>query len=131
MNRNRSGDAEMEQDRIDSILAAEEELIPSSGFLSAVMERVTEEARVPAPFPFPWARAIPGFLLALGVFGWGGFELVRLAVPAVRELALTQPHLSTAMELPLEQAGWVVLALAASLASWMLSRRLAGRSGLL
>lgn len=131
MNGNQSGNAAMGPDSIDNILAAEEELIPSSGFLSAVMERVNQEARQPAPFPFPWKRAIPGILLALGVFGWGGAVLVRQAIPAIRELAFSPPRVTTAMQLPLEQAGWVALALAASLASWMLSRRLAGRSGLL
>jgi hypothetical protein len=32
---------------------------------------------------------------------------------------------------PVEQAGWVALALGISLLSWLLSRRLAGRGGLL
>jgi hypothetical protein len=32
---------------------------------------------------------------------------------------------------PMEQAGWVGLALAVSLASWLLARRLAGRSEML
>jgi hypothetical protein len=31
----------------------------------------------------------------------------------------------------LEQAGWVAMALGVSLLSWLLSRRLAGRGGLL
>ena len=127
MKRTQIDNSKMDPSSIDRILAAEEELIPSSGFLGTVMESVCEEARMPAPIAFPWKRAIPGILLAAGVFGWGGFELTRQAIPAVRELALTQPHLSLAIERPLEQAGWVTLALA----SWMLSRRLAGRSGLL
>jgi hypothetical protein len=131
MKRTQIDNSKMDPSSIDRILAAEEELIPSSGFLATVMESVREEARMPAPILFPWKRAIPGILLAAGVFGWGGFELARLAIPAARELALTEPHLSLAIERPLEQAGWVALALAASLASWMLSRRLAGRSGLL
>jgi hypothetical protein len=131
MKRTQIDNSKMDPSSIDRILAAEEELIPSSGFLGTVMESVCEEARMPAPIAFPWKRAIPGILLAAGVFGWGGFELTRQAIPAVRELALTQPHLSLAIERPLEQAGWVTLALASSLASWMLSRRLAGRSGLL
>jgi hypothetical protein len=53
-------------------------------------------------------------------------EFVRFAGPALAELKLTQPHLSAAMVRPLEQAGWVVAALAVSLVSWMLSRRAAG-----
>jgi hypothetical protein len=35
------------------------------------------------------------------------------------------------MTLPLQQAGWVALALGISLASWLLARRFAGRSALL
>jgi hypothetical protein len=48
----------------------------------------------------------------------------------MKGLALNPPHLSAAVAQPLEQAGWVALALAASLLSWLLSRRLAGSSGL-
>jgi hypothetical protein len=44
---------------------------------------------------------------------------------------LTPRHLSAATVLALEQAGWVALALGSSLASWLLSRRLAGASGIL
>jgi hypothetical protein len=116
---------------IDRILAAEEVLVPSSGFLASVMESVREEATVPPPIPFPWKMAVPGILLAAGVLGWGAFELVRYSLPAVREVSLTPPHISAALILPLEQAGWVAGALAVSLLSWLLSRRLAGRSGLL
>jgi hypothetical protein len=118
-------------DPIDHILAADGELIPSSGFLASVMESVHEETRRPAPIPFPWKRALPGILLATGVFGWSAFAFVRQAIPAARETAFTPPQLSAAVERPLEQAGWVALALAVSLASWLLSRRLTGQSGLL
>jgi hypothetical protein len=131
MNRNKMDDSEMDSSLMDRILNSEEELIPSSGFVASVMEGVHEEARRAVPIRFPWKRAIPGMLLAGGVFGWGGFELIRQAIPAFRELTLSQPHLSGGVERPLEQAGWVALALAAALASWMLSRRLVERSGLL
>jgi hypothetical protein len=93
------------------------------------MERVQDEARAPAPIPFPWKRAVPGILLAAGVFGWGAYEFVRQAIPAARSIVLTVPQISAAAERPFEEAGWVVLALAVSLASWLLSRRLAGQSG--
>jgi hypothetical protein len=116
---------------MDQILASEEALIPSSGFLAAVMERVREEAAAPAPIPFPWKRALPGMVVVAGILGASAFELVRHALPAARELTLAAPHISTAMERPLEQAGWVALALGASLFSWMLSKRVAGRSGLI
>jgi hypothetical protein len=131
MNPTNKNSSEIDLNPIDHILASEEKLIPSSGFLASVMERVHEEARQPAPFPFPWKRAVPGILLAAGVFGVGAYELVRQAIPAARALTLTQPHFSVSVQRPLEQAAWVAFALAASLASWLLSRRLAGQSGLL
>jgi hypothetical protein len=131
MNRPITNHSEIAPTQLDRILTTEEELIPSSGFLASVMERMHEEARIPAPIPFPWKRAIPGILLAGGVFGWGAFEFARRAIPAVQALALTQPHLPVAVVRPLEEAGWVALALAISLASWLLSRRIAGRGGLL
>ncbi|MDR3775353.1 MAG: hypothetical protein P4K97_00535 [Terracidiphilus sp.] len=121
----------MKRETMDKILATEEELIPSSGFLASVMERVHEEAAAPPPIPFPWARAVPAIVVAAVVLGGGAVELVRLAIPAVKDLALNPPHVSAAVTQPLEQAGWVALALTASLLSWLLSRRLAGRSGLL
>lgn len=120
-----------ELSRLDAILATEEELVPSSGFLAAVMERVADEARMPAPIPFPWKRAIPGFVLVAGVFGWGAVEFVRVGVPAMKAHPMVVPHVSLAMTQPMVQAGWVALALGISLASWLLARRMAGRSGLL
>jgi hypothetical protein len=116
---------------IDRILAAEEELLPSSGFLASVMERVQEEAAAPPPIPFPWKRAIPGILLATGVLGWSAVELVRLGLSAARELSLAPPRLPAVVTHPMQDAGWVALALGASLLSWILSRRLGVRSGLL
>jgi hypothetical protein len=116
---------------IDHILATEEELIPSSGFLSSVMESVQEQAAAPPPIAFPWKRAIPGILLTSGVFGWGAVELVRLAPPLLRSLAFSSTHLSAAAVVSLENAAWVALALGTSLASWLFARRLAGGGGLL
>lgn len=124
-----------EQARIDAeveaILSSEEELIPSSGFLASVMERVEEESAVPPPIPFPWKRAIPGMVLAAGVFGWSLLELTREGLPALNSLLLTPPHLPAALVAPVESAGWVTLALGVSLFSWLLSRHLVGRGGLL
>jgi len=116
---------------IDRVLSTEVDLIPSSGFMASVMERVQEEAAAPPPIPFPWKRFIPGIVLTTGVFGWGAVELVRLGLPVARSFTFTTPHLSAAYARPVESAGWVALALGVSLASWLLSRRLAGRGGLL
>jgi hypothetical protein len=122
---------ELDPTAIDHILATEDHLVPTSGFLASVMERVREEATAPPPIPFPWKRAIPGILLAVVVFGGGAFEFVRHALPAARGLSFPAPHLSAAFDHSLEQAAWVALALGVSLFSWLLSKRLAGRSGLL
>jgi hypothetical protein len=137
MNRTKNGSEEMELNSVDRILASEEPLIPSSGFLESVMERVREEAAAPPPISFPWKRAIPAVALTASIFGWAAFELIRLGLPAARSLAavgsasLAMPHLSAAAAQPFEPAGWVALALGTSLLSWLLARRLAGRSGLL
>jgi len=126
---------------IDQILASEEELMPSSGFAASVMDRVRQEAALPAPPPFPWKRALPLLLLASGVFGWGAVELVHWGQPVFGQLGLglstlssltiSPQHLSSDLVRSLEQAGWVALALGSSLVSWLVSRRLAGHGGLL
>jgi hypothetical protein len=137
MNRIKNDGGEMELSRIDGILASEEPLIPSSGFLESVMERVREEAAAFPPIPFPWKRALPAVLLTAGIFVWAAVELIRHGLPsagalaAAGSIALAPPKLSAAVVQPLEQAGWVALALGTSLLSWLLARRLAGRSGLL
>jgi hypothetical protein len=117
-----------ESDPIHRILASEEPILPSSGFLASVMERVEEESRIPAPIPFPWKRAVPGILLATGVFGWGAYEFIRQGIPSLQNTAFPPLHLTPAASQSLDQAAWVGLALAISLASWILSRRIAGQS---
>lgn len=120
---------------IGRILSAEDEILPSSGFLAAVMERVQQEAVAPPPIPFPWKRIVPGMVLAGGVFGWGVLELMRttskLSLPALVTAAQIPAHLPAARAAPIESAGWVALSLGISLASWLLARRLAGTGGLL
>jgi hypothetical protein len=131
MNRDKEMDDKADFHAIDRILATEEEIVPSSGFAAAAMERVREEAAMPAPIPFPWMRAIPGMLLAAGVLGWGAWEAVRAAMPEARQVLLSPPVLSPAVGRGLEDAGWVALALAVSFCSWALSVRLVRRSSLL
>jgi hypothetical protein len=126
---------------IDRLLATEVALLPSSGFLASVMERVQQEAALPPPVPFPWKWAVPGVLLASGGFGWGTFELVHLGGSALDLSALDLSTLNVltrgslqlpaAFVAPVEQVGWLALGLGASLVSWLLSRRLAGSGGLL
>lgn len=118
-----------EMDAIGRILAADEALVPSSGFAPAVMERVHEESRVPAPIPFPWKRAIPGMVLAAGVFGWGAAEMIGHA--AAMTVSLITLHLSDAATSGLESTGWVAMAMAVSIVAWRFSSRIFGRAGLL
>jgi len=118
-------------DAMDHILAAEEEIVPSSGFVAATMERVHEEAAAPAPIPFPWKRVAPGLVLAAGVIGWSAWEAVRSAWPVLHEFAQSSPQIPLAAMPALEEAGWVALAFAVSLGSWMLSMRLVRRSGMM
>lgn len=113
---------------VERILAAEEMLVPSSGFMAGVMERVREEAAAPAPIPFPWKRIAPGIVLAAGTLGWGAWQAVRFAGPAMRELAQGSPQFPSALPPHLEQAAWVMLALAVSWAGWALSMRLVRRT---
>jgi hypothetical protein len=110
-------------ERMDEILGTEEDLVPSSGFVSSVMDRVREEAAAPQPIPFPWKHALPGFVLAAGVFGWTAVEFARQIGPAIATLKLPPVHVTLAASQPLEQAGWVAAALVISLASWIVSRR--------
>lgn len=145
MNRVSTDRSEEEHARIDTeigrILAGEEALIPSSGFVGAVMERVRQEAALPAPLPFPWKRAIPLLLLVCVSIGGSTVELVRIGMQGFDLTAPSQsaqswlttfpPHLSGNLVQPIEQAGWVALALGVSLLCWLFSRRLAGRGGLL
>jgi hypothetical protein len=118
-------------DKLDNILMSESELVPSSGFLASVMDRVAEEATAPPSIPFPWKRAIPGMILAAGVIGWGGFELVRYIIHAAPLLSLHQVPVPEHIPAQVEQAAWTIGACGAAIASWLLARRIAGRSGLI
>jgi hypothetical protein len=117
-------------DPIDRILASEEPLVPSSGFLATVMEKVREEAAAPAPIPFPWRRALPGAILALCILGYGAYVCLRYAVQNSAQLSLTLPNLSVATGSVFSHVGWVAFALVISLLSWILASRMVRGSGL-
>jgi hypothetical protein len=129
MNQSKKENSRQSISTIDTALATEEQLIPSSGFLASVMDQVKDESRMPAPIPFPWKRAIPGILLVVFVLGWGAVEFVRQAIPAMRSMTFTPPQISAAVSRPLEALEWVALAFAISLISWVVSRRLTDQSG--
>jgi hypothetical protein len=119
---------------LDMALASEEEILPSSGFLASVMERVQEEAAravAPTPIPFPWQRAIPGVLLTLAALGWGGFESIRQLSAAFATLAHTSISLQVGGRQQMESAVWVAGALAVSFVCWWFSRTLTRRTWLM
>jgi hypothetical protein len=120
----------MKTEKLDRILSAEEELVPSSGFLASVMERVEEEAATPAPIPFPWKRIVLGIAILVGLLGAGVVETVRQGLPDLRA-AEWVPHFSFAVTRPVAGVAWAAAALIFSLASWLLSKRMVGRSELL
>jgi hypothetical protein len=123
----------MNHDEIDRVLSREEEILPSSGFAASVMEAVRREAAAPAPIPFPWKRALPGVVLAGLTVALVAVVLVVWMVQLGREGA--SPQLSAdwmSGSLPFVKAnltsaaGWTLAVLVLSLASVMLSLRLAG-----
>jgi hypothetical protein len=122
----------MRHDQLDTILAHDEELIPTSGFLARVMDSVEEAAAAPPPIPFPWKRAIPGIVLATVVLVCGAVAIVRYILGVgVMQFTTPKTQLPLALTPAMQQAGWILAALAISAASYLLARRLAGRSGLL
>ncbi len=118
-------------DAIDSILAADDPLVPSSGFLAGVMERVREEAIVPQPIPFPWKRALPAMVLVAGTIVWLIYEFIRTALAGEWQIAFNAPHLPAAELNLIKPALWIALSLGFPLVSWAISRRLTRNSSLL
>jgi hypothetical protein len=63
---------------VDAQLAGDfEVLVPSSGFVHAVMESVRGHASEPPPIAFPWSRAIPGAIAILCCLGALGVVAMR------------------------------------------------------
>ena len=118
----------MRDNDIDPILSKEQEIIPSSGFVSSVMDAIRCEAAAPPPIPFPWKRALPGLTAAGLALVW---VLVRGITLFMRGTA-TQPlppELLSSLALIIGAwktvgASWITLALVLSLASVKFSRRL-------
>lgn len=121
----------MNDDMLHRALAGEDELLPSSGFVAGVMERINAEAAAPPPIPFPWKRVLPGFVLCAGALGWGGVELVRVCIDALHYSAQASESLPMGSAESLHNLGWIALALGAALAGWITARRIGGDRGLM
>ncbi|MGA3193587.1 MAG: hypothetical protein ABSD39_01170 [Terriglobales bacterium] len=126
----------MEDPEIDRILAvqfsAHDEILPSSGFASSVMDTVRSEASVPAPIPFPWRWALPGIAVAALVLG----VVMALGVSAILQisrgaLSARVAAISPSLPWPAWQGtagatvAWTVLSLVVALVSVMVSIRVA------
>ena len=118
----------MRNDDIDDVLSTDETIVPSPGFTASVMQAVRREALSPPPIPFPWKRALPGLVsmgpaIVLGVARLaGGFGAQASTGSSLAELMAPAIHAAERAEAQL-----IVLALLLSLASVMLSMRLAAR----
>jgi hypothetical protein len=126
---------------LDRALREREEIVPSSGFVAAVMEAVRQEeaASAPIPFPpipFPWKRALPGLMasvaLAVGLIvrwifsdahGNASVGSATAALPAGNLFAML-PHeqIAASTLLALE---WSALALLVSFAAAWFSMKIA------
>ncbi|HYK36657.1 MAG TPA: hypothetical protein VEV40_11885 [Alloacidobacterium sp.] len=118
------------EDELDRMLSRQDEIVPSSGFVSSVMDAVRREAAVPDPGPFPplafpWVRALPMFLALAAVIAMlisGFVELIHMPASAVQ-----RPLLAPAVEHALAQvnAGWLAVALLLAFLSTFFSVRFA------
>ena len=118
----------MIHDNLDRMLSGEEYVVPSSGFVTSVMDAVRREAATPPPIPFPWKRVLPGLA------SWA-IVLVSFLIAVFAQIGrgATAPSVvpSSTLVTILEGAksigaGWAALALLMSFASVTLSMRLIG-----
>ena len=74
---------EPDMDDLERLLSNDDDLVPSSGFASSVMEAVQRAADEPPPLRFPWWRFIVG---VVGCIVWAG-----AAIGVLGELDLAPP----------------------------------------
>lgn len=109
----------------------DETIIPSAGFSASVMEAVRQDAAVPPPLHFPWARALPGIVVTAAVVTMLAFACVEyfwnssalntsIGFPQLKQFAIVALH---------SEIGLISIALLLSLASAALATRLGHRSG--
>jgi hypothetical protein len=109
-------------EEIDRALSVEDGIVPSSGFAFSVMDAVRCDAGAP-PIAFPWKRALPGLVCCIALLAVLFTYLMRsspspgvpVGLPAILHATTNTP------------AGWVALALLASILSVAISLRAAGR----
>jgi hypothetical protein len=111
-------------DELDhTLMSAEEDILPSSGFTRSVMEAVQNEASAPPPIPFPWKRALPGMAAMASALVW----VLAAGLSQLGSGTTLPPHI---VALPptlialLEAGAWSALALLVAYAAVKLSMRL-------
>lgn len=117
----------MKPDELERALSEEIEIVPSAGFVSAVMNAVRREASAPPPIPFPWKRALPGLAagaLALVAMIIAVVKNAGRPVPAAPDQSRLLPALAHAVDIAqLYGVGWILLALLVTLGCVTLSMR--------
>jgi hypothetical protein len=112
----------MRDEELDRVLRGDvEEIEPSSGFAASVMEAVRAEAEMPPPIPFPWGRAVPGFVAVLVALVLVVVLFLRVGGGAV----VWPPEMVRMMGV----AGWILGGLVVALVSVGLAARMAGARG--
>ncbi|KAF1709378.1 hypothetical protein CSC70_11270 [Pseudoxanthomonas kalamensis DSM 18571] len=114
----------MNREDIDRLLASEDTITPSPGFVASVMDAVERESATRPSLAFPWARAWPGLLalvVALAAVCQQGLGLLRdpAAVDALDGQLQYIAGIAADYGLP-----WLVLALAVTAATLFLPSRL-------
>ena len=104
-------------------------ILPSSGFALGVMAAIHEEAAAPVPIPFPWKRAVPGFIAVAAAIG-----LLLAAIPALLRSLAARPavtipwHMATPVLVNHgSNATWITASLLLSLAGLLFCHHLIAR----
>jgi len=114
----------MTNGELDRYLAGEPPIVPSSGFAANVMDAVRREAATPPPIPFPWKRAIPGFVGALLIVVC--FAVVFATTPITGAVPALFPRAAEILDAARAiGAGWILLALLLSYLSVRLAKLVA------
>jgi len=117
------------RDELDHTLSATDEIVPSSGFVDAVMDAVRHEAAAPPPIPFPWKRALPGLVVAAVALIALVIAAVESFSPAAAPVKPALPHFWVTIvgAARLLDAEWIALALLLSFVSIRLTMYFAQR----
>ena len=117
----------MKSDDIDEVLANEEVITPSPDFLASVMRAVRRQAAALPPLKFPWLRLLPAILAMFVAIMRVFWDLIGF---------LYDPDVLAGFKEQLHQFAdvaarfgvqWIVLAVAITTVSLMLSVSLVGR----